>query len=172
MSPDAADRAANLAGAMALLLADRIRAAVEPVTHTSGASAAALTALAAGTGPTSVDGLAGSLRLSHSRAVRVVDGLEREGWAVRRPDPSDGRRALVGLTARGRRVAARVLAARAEALRDVLAGLDRAQLRALADVAATILGDAATGPSEARALCRLCDVEACGFARGDCPAVP
>jgi DNA-binding MarR family transcriptional regulator len=160
----------NVIGAAVLLLADRMRDAVEPVSGTSGASAAGLPALLAWADGAHIDALAAGLRLSHSRAVRVVDGLEREGLVVRRHDQADGRRALVHLTKRGRAAAKRVLAARAAALREVLDALSGQQRRALADAGAAILHDAAVTRAEARAICRLCDVVACGHDRGACPS--
>lgn len=160
----------NVIGAAALLVADRMRRAVEPLAGTSGASAAALTALLAWADGAHVDALAAGLRLSHSRAVRVVDALEREGLAVRGPDRDDGRRALVHLTKAGRVAAGRVLEARAAALSDVLASLNDDERRALAGAAEAILFEAADSRAEARAICRLCDAAACGHPAGDCPA--
>ena len=160
----------NVIGAAVLLVADRIRDAVEPVSGTSGASAAALTALLAWASGAHVDALAAGLRLSHSRAVRVVDALERDGLAVRSPDRTDARRALVRLTQRGRVTAERILAARAAALHEVLDALSDEQRDALADSGAAILRGAAVTRAEARAICRLCDVVACGHHDGACPS--
>jgi DNA-binding MarR family transcriptional regulator len=160
----------NVIGAAVLLVADRMRQAVEPVTGTTGASAAGLTALLAWADGAHIDALAAGLRLSHSRAVRVVDGLERDGLAVRTADRTDGRRALVRLTRTGRATAERVLDARSAALRDVLATLTEDQRRALADAAEAILHEGAVSRAEARAICRLCDARACGHLRGGCPA--
>lgn len=57
-----------------------------------------------------------------------VQRLEDQGWARRRPDPSDGRASLVELTAAGRRALARARAVRAAALEPVLARLSAADL--------------------------------------------
>ncbi len=57
--------------------------------------------------------LARRARLSKQTMTTMVRLLERDGLVVRRSDPSDGRAALVALTARGRRlepVAASILA--------------------------------------------------------------
>ena len=57
--------------------------------------------------------LARRARLSKQTMTTMVRLLERDGLVVRRSDPSDGRAALVSLTARGRRlepVAASILA--------------------------------------------------------------
>ncbi len=44
------------------------------------------------------------LRLKHNSVVELVDRSEREGLLRRGPDPQDGRRVCLGVTARGRRV--------------------------------------------------------------------
>lgn len=166
----AADHDLNVIGAAALLVTDRMRVAVEAVTGSSGASAAALTALLAWADGAHIDALAAGLRLSHSRTVRVVDGLERERHAVRRRDPIDGRRATVHLTARGRRTAERALTARADALSEALGSLSAADVRTVARIGSRVLEEGATSAAEARAQCRWCDVTACGFDQGRCPS--
>ena len=166
----AVDHDTNVIGAAALMLADRLRAAVEPVTGTRGASAAALTALLGWADGASIDALSAGLRLSHSRAVRVVDQLVREGHAVRRTSEADARVALVHLTGSGRAVAERVLAARAEVLAEALSDLGVRERRALARASESLLLEAAVSRAEARAICRYCDVEACGHHDGRCPS--
>jgi MarR family transcriptional repressor of emrRAB len=160
----------NVIGAAALLLSDRMRDAVEPVSGSSGASAAAVTALLAWADGAHIDALAAGLRLSHSRAVRVVDGLERDGLAVRRTDAADGRRALVRLTRKGRSTAQRILAARAEVLQEMLAPLTTTDRGRLAAAASSILREGAVSRAEARAICRFCDVDVCGHVTGECPS--
>ena len=73
---------------------------------------AALAALRMWAGGRPLDVLADGLRLSHSRAVRVIDRLEDEGLARREPDPDDGRAVRIVLTAAGRRAADAAEAAR------------------------------------------------------------
>jgi DNA-binding MarR family transcriptional regulator len=166
------DHEANVIGAAALLLADRMRAAVEASTDFRGETASALTALLAWGDGLPIEGLASGLHLSHSRTVRVVDALEARGDVVRRADPADRRRAVVTLTAQGRRAAQRVLKARAAALQDALSSLSGAEVRSLARAGATLLAEAATTRTEARHLCRWCDVAVCGFDDGRCPSIP
>ena len=108
----------NVVGALVVALGDRMTAAVEAATGASSSFPAALIALHEFAGGRRLDVLAGALRVSHSRAVRVVDRLEADGLAVRRADPADGRAVLVGLTAAGRAQARRALAARAAAVED------------------------------------------------------
>ena len=163
------DQDVNVIGAAALLLADRMRAAVEEATGFRGETASALTALHGWGDGFPIETLASGLRLSHSRTVRVVDALEARGDVVRREDPTDRRRAVVALTSRGRRAARRVLAARAEALDEALAPLSPVEVRGLARAGSALLAPAASTRTGARHACRWCDVVVCGFDDGRCP---
>lgn len=159
----------NVAGAAALTISDRLRGASEQAVGRSGALPAAVVSLHHYREGRPVEVLAGSLGVSHSRAVRVVDQLERAGLARRRPDPDDGRVASVALTPAGRRVAQRILTARAAALDGALAGLSAAERRTFASLAAKVLGDLVGDRADARRICRLCDSHACGHEAGRCP---
>ena len=53
-------------------------------------------------GPQSVSDLAAKERVRHQSMAQTVGDLESDGFVGRRPDPTDGRRALVALTAEGR----------------------------------------------------------------------
>lgn len=81
----------------------------------SVSTAHALCELATGP-PLNQRNLADRLGLSASTVSRLVDQLVEKGWADRRSDPdsTDSRVRLVALTTDGSRVAAQVLAARAE----------------------------------------------------------
>jgi DNA-binding MarR family transcriptional regulator len=151
---------------MGLLLADRLRDAAEDA-GAPGAIPAGLVTLTHHDG-TLIDELAGALRVSHSRAVRVVDALEAAGLAGRHPHPDDGRAVHVRLTTSGRRAAQRVLRARAGALEEALAGLARDERVELARIASKILAQAGTS-RRAFAICRLCNSRACGHLEGHCP---
>src|SRR5687768_12822486 len=122
---------ANRLGAAALTLSDRVREVTEAATGMSGGLPAALVSLSEWADGRSVEVLAEAMRVSHSRAVRVVDRLEATGLARREPDPSDGRRALVQLEPAGRDLADRALEARARVLRAAIAELDGGDLREL-----------------------------------------
>ena len=122
------DHDLNVVGALVVALGDRMRDATEDAAGMSGALPAALASLHEWAGGRTVDTLAGGLRLSHSRTVRVVDRLEADGLAARERDPADGRSVLVAAHARRRAAAgAAVLAARAAALDAALAGLARGE---------------------------------------------
>src|SRR5215207_4973404 len=163
------DHDLNVIGAFAVVLGDRIRDATEEASGMGGALPAALSALHEWAGGRPIETLAGGLRLSHSRTVRVVDRLAADGLALRARDPVDGRSVLVELTPAGHAAGARVLAARAVALEGALARLAPGDRRALAGLAEQLLGHATTGRRAAGAICRLCDSHACGHHEGRCP---
>lgn len=156
-------RDANLLGALALALTDRLTA-----TSPSASAAEALVTLydrGAG-GP--IDELARVCGLSHSGAVRLADRLEAAELLERRRG-ADQRSAALYLTPAGRRAARRVLAEREAAMQLALGLLTGDQQLALTQIAETILGGLGAEPDAERRLCRLCDLEACGRRRGDCP---
>src|SRR5918999_3639664 len=124
-------RVANRLGAVALTLSDGIREATEEATGTAGGIPAALVSLQEWADGSSVEVLAQAMRVSHSRAVRVVDRLEEAGLARRESDPSDGRRTRVWLEPAGRELAQRALDARARVLLLAVAELDAADVRDL-----------------------------------------
>ena len=160
---------ANRLGALALTLSDRVREATEAATGMAGGLPAVLVSLAEWADGESVDVLAEAMRVSHSRAVRVVDRLEAAGLARRESDPSDGRRALVWLEPAGRELAARALDARARVLRSAIAGLDAADVGDLERLLGALLGTTTDDVRAARGTCRLCDAHACGHYDGACP---
>src|SRR5215207_7333028 len=159
----------NRLGALALTLSDGVREATEAATGTAGGLPAALVSLREWADGQPVDVLAEAMRVSHSRAVRVVDRLEEAGLARREADPADGRRALVRLEPAGHALAARALEARAQVLVSAVAGLDAADRRDLERLLGALL-DVSTGDLRAaKETCRLCDAHACGHYDGTCP---
>jgi DNA-binding MarR family transcriptional regulator len=76
-------------------------------------------------GPIGIGALAAAEGVSAPTMTRLVDGLERDGYVRRFPDPDDARGVLVRPTARGRRLLtegrARRVRVLAEALRDMSA---------------------------------------------------
>jgi MarR family transcriptional regulator, negative regulator of the multidrug operon emrRAB len=163
-------REANLVGALALAIADRLAEAAEP--GLGGSAAQALATLHGEAAGASIDALARIVGLTHSGTVRLVDRLAGAGLVERRTG-ADARSTSLYLTPAGRRVARRTLARREAAIQSVLAGLSRADRSALARVSETVLADLATDLVTAadadRRICRLCDTEACGRRRGTCP---
>jgi MarR family transcriptional regulator, 2-MHQ and catechol-resistance regulon repressor len=59
-------------------------------------------------GPLSLGALAAELYLDKSTTSRVVDALERKGYARRDPDPDDARGVRVSATAEGRKLHGRI----------------------------------------------------------------
>ncbi|MEA2483816.1 MAG: hypothetical protein QOC55_1763 [Thermoleophilaceae bacterium] len=160
---------ANRLGAAALTLGDSIRDATEQATGMAGSPTSALVSLREWADGRSVDVLAEAMRVSHSRAVRVIDQLEAAGLARRESDPADGRRALVRLEPAGRELADRALEARARVLLSAVAGLDASEARDLERVLAALLEATTVDVRAARQTCRLCDAHACGHYEGTCP---
>ena len=160
---------ANRLGAIALTLSDDIREATESATGMAGGLPAALVSLHEWADGRSVDVLAEAMRVSHSRAVRVVDRLEEAGLARRASDPSDGRRARVWLEPPGRELAERALEARARVLHLAVARLDAADVGDLDRLLGSLLEATTVDVRAAMATCRLCDAHACGHFEGICP---
>ena len=155
-------RAANLVGAFALTLVDRLYEAAEQVVGGSTASAA-LTTLLTYRGifaVTSIERLRRILGLSHSATVRLVDRLAEVGYLERRSSP-DGREASLTLTPIGERTARRILRERQRLLDEVLSVLDASERQTLARAIEKLLAATTGGRWEARNICRLCDHELC-----------
>ena len=160
---------ANVVGALVLALGDRMRDATEEAAGLGGALPAALVCLHEWAGGRPIEALAATLRVTHSRAVRIVDRLEQAGLARRRTAQDDRRVVLVELSAAGHRVAARVLRARAGVIEACLADLSEPERRVLGELVGTMLGRTTTSRRDSWGICRMCDVHACGHHEGRCP---
>jgi DNA-binding MarR family transcriptional regulator len=161
-------QAANLLGALALALGDRLERAVTEAAGVAESGAVALSALLHFLDSPSVDLLARVLGLSSSGTVRLVDRLEEAGL-VQRTTTADGRVTSVALTATGRRRARAVTGARTELMEQALEALTPAERRQFGELAGTILAGLIRPPGASRWTCRLCDVVTCGRPDGDCP---
>lgn len=78
--------------------------------------------------------LAEKLRIAPRSATEVIDDLEVRGLAARRPDPSDRRATLVGLTPQGAATVREINEARAAEADRLFAGLDQADRADLARI--------------------------------------
>lgn len=78
--------------------------------------------------------LAELLHLHPSTLTGILDRLRRKGLVVRRPDPRDGRRALLGLTPKGRRLDVETEGTLESAVRKLLADLPESKVRDAAEV--------------------------------------
>jgi DNA-binding MarR family transcriptional regulator len=162
------DRAANVFGALSLVIADQAADAVAEAAGRSESAAAALSALLHFLDRPSVDRLRQVLGLTSSGTVRLLDRLEESGYVQRGPGP-DGRSASVTLTAPGRDAAVRVSDARAAVLERALAVLSPAEREAFERLAGKVLVGMMRGPGAVRWICRLCDTGVCRGTPGGCP---
>jgi MarR family transcriptional regulator, negative regulator of the multidrug operon emrRAB len=160
-------RAANLLGALALAVTDRLREATEQQQDGLAASGpAALVTLAHYPGQ-SILALGRTLGLTHSGAVRLTDRLEAAGL-LRRAGSGQGRTLALYLTEAGGRAAQRVLARRQESIDQLVQALTADDAAALERLAAKLLAGMTTDRSSAHRLCRLCDEPLCAADTG-CP---
>lgn len=81
-------------------------------------------------GPT-LNELAAHLYLDKSTTSRVVDGLERKGYALRAPHPEDGRAVCLRATPDGERLLASIRRSILDEEKDLISNLEPAVRRAL-----------------------------------------
>jgi DNA-binding MarR family transcriptional regulator len=165
------DHTANVLGALALRLHDRMSAAVSETAGAPESGATVLSWLANFIEQPHMGLLHQMLGLTPSGAVRLIDRLEADGQ-VRRGPGDDGRSTSVRLTPGGRRVARRVAAARLRVLSDALSVLSDAERETLDELVSRVLVGLARDTTGRRFMCRLCDATACGHAGGACPVAP
>jgi DNA-binding MarR family transcriptional regulator len=163
-----ARQAANLLGALALVLSDRLEGALTEADRLAENDAVALSALHHFLESPSVDLLAQVLGLSSSGTVRLVDRLEEAGL-VRRETGADGRVTSVALTTAGRRRAQAVTRARMDLMEQALGPLTPSERRQFSELAGKILAHLIRPPGATRWMCRLCDLVECGRPNGRCP---
>jgi DNA-binding MarR family transcriptional regulator len=155
-------RTANLLGALAIALTDRVEAAVRDVGGLSARDAAALISLRNYAEREPLGVLERALGLSQPGAVRLADRLAERGLVQRRRDGPDRREVRLSLTSEGRAAADAALRERAGALEALLGRLGHARRRAVEPVLEELLAAATASRADARATCRLCDAVACG----------
>lgn len=83
-------------------------------------------------GPMRIGALADAEQVEPPTMTRLVDGMERDGYVTRRPDPEDRRAVVVGATAKGTRALRKGRAQRVAALAADIGTLSPAQLGDLA----------------------------------------
>ncbi len=152
----------NVLGATVDVLARELEAATSASAAGPGGRAAAVTALAAFASGSPIDRLAWSLGLSHSRVVRVIDRLERDGYVERARGTADRRAVHVTLTESGWALARRITTTRLSLLRDEVEALDEDDRAALDRICAVILARRIDSARAAERTCRLCEPGACG----------
>lgn len=160
-------RAANLLGALALAVSDRLREAAEdPRDGLAASEPAALVTLAHYPGQ-SVLSLGRTLGLTHSGAVRLADRMQA-GGLVRRAGTGQGRLLALHLTEHGQQMTRRVLDRRQAAAEQLASALNPAETTALEQLAGRLLAAITTDQASARRVCRLCDEPLCASVPG-CP---
>jgi DNA-binding MarR family transcriptional regulator len=159
---------ANVLGAVALAVAGQI-----PVATAAGgrsdSAAAALSALYHVLDHPTVDQLCQVLGLTHSGGVRLVDRLADAGLVERGPG-ADRRSRSVRLTAAGRRAAHRMSGQRIAYLTSLLAGLSPAETGTLHHLLGRVMAQVVQHKQGGAWICRMCHLQACGRAAGNCPA--
>lgn len=152
---------ANKLGALGAMIRDRTDTALEGL---SPSAAALLSMLHFKPGLTTTE-LSAVVGISQPTAVRLIDGLERQGLIAR--GTQQGRITPLSLTPAGHAQVERLQSLRLSALDGLLAVLapdERLQFAALLDL---ILAGATTSRAFARTTCRLCEHDLCG--PGLCP---
>ncbi|KVR07190.1 hypothetical protein WK09_25720 [Burkholderia ubonensis] len=147
-------------GALALALADRIAACAEAASNLHGNAASALVVVANHPGEP-IDAIRRTLELTHSGAVRLIDGLEVAGLVERRRSGRDARAIALWVTPSGERTASQIIAARAEVLEPVLAGTSEADRKTMAVFLETVLARLTDSQDRARSICRFCAEGTC-----------
>ena len=82
-------------------------------------------------GPLGIGALAAAEGVAAPTMTRLVDGLERDGYVRRRPDPNDARGVIVEATATGKRTLSR---GRQQRVRTLAAGLRSLSTEELAEI--------------------------------------
>ena len=162
------DRAANVLGALSLVIADQATDAIAAAAGRSESAAAALSALLFFLDRPTVDRLRQVLGLTSSGTVRLIDRLAESGYALRESG-SDGRSTSVVLTEAGEAAARRVAEARAQVLRGAMAALSEAERAVFEELISKMLVGMMRGPGATRWICRLCDIEVCRGNPVGCP---
>ncbi len=152
---------ANKLGALGAIIFDRTEIALEGLSP----SAAALLSMLHFKSDLTTTELADVVGVSQPTAVRLVDGLERQGLLIRRKP--EGRVTPLSLTEAGRAQATRMQERRLAALDGLLLALAPDERKRFEIALDRILAGATTSRANARTTCRLCEHDLCGPER--CP---
>jgi MarR family transcriptional regulator, negative regulator of the multidrug operon emrRAB len=152
-------RTANLVGALAGAIGDRLQQRQKAHPNETDSSLVALNLLSGFEGCSNVE-LSQAMKLSHPATVRLLDKLEAAGWVERGPG-EDRRSVSLSLTTAGRKRVRQIARERGIALAKIVDRLSEQQRRNLDDIAQTLLRSMTTSELEAAYICRLCDDGAC-----------
>ncbi|WP_019954722.1 MarR family winged helix-turn-helix transcriptional regulator [Yoonia vestfoldensis] len=159
------DRLANLLNAAATAITDAQAASIAIEAGLNHSTTATILTLGQHPG-LSLSQLSGIVGLSHSAAVRLVDGLTAKGLAMR-GDGQDRREVAVSLTVAGRALYTRLRQVQGNTLMPLLEQIAPADRASLERALSRILGALTQGRESADHICRYCDENAC--AQKDCP---
>jgi MarR family transcriptional regulator, negative regulator of the multidrug operon emrRAB len=157
------DHTANLLGAVALAVADRIEAAARSILNHAGETPAAVVVIGYGLGPSN-EKLRRILGLSHPGSVRLIDRLVADGLVERRQG-QDKRAIALHLTRKGTRLREELLQGRLAAIRPLLIPMTKQEQDSLAVLLHKLLASMDTTDAQRCNICRLCDDRVCI----DCP---
>ena len=153
------ERTANLLGAFALLVHGQVERALQD--HLGKGRSAAAAVLTIGTRPRgSIEALSRILGLTHSAAVRLVEGLVRERMVIKLPGPDRRSSALV-LGPQGESCCASLLKRRRGVLEQFLKRLPPQACQAVGQALGQMLEHSADSRQEAQHICRLCEHSVC-----------
>jgi DNA-binding MarR family transcriptional regulator len=152
-------RTANLLGALASEVADRLERGIKLHPNQTDSVAAALNVIVLYEG-CSNSHLSRALKLSHPATVRLIDKLELEG-AVERRDTKDKRAVALFLTKKGKTRAKNLLLSRCEALRGMISPLTIREQNQLTQLLEKLLHPLVQSDQDGDYICRLCDTIAC-----------
>ena len=152
-------RTANLLGALALALTDRMTEEAETRAKHGAAAPAALVSVGVDPG-VSVGALAHIIGLTHSATVRLVDRLADDDLMERRAC-TDRRRVGLHLTRHGAARRRTILSGRERVLTEALAALPEDGQAVLTPLIETLLGVMTGNRPQADHMCRMCDEDAC-----------
>lgn len=152
-------RTANLLGALAGEVSDRLQRLTMSHPNQTDSVSAALNTIALYEGCSNSQ-LSRTLRLSHPATVRLVDKLEADG-AVERRGAEDKRAVALYLTRKGRTRAKDVLVTRCEALGDIVGRLTVREQDQLSHLLEKMLRPLVRTEQDGDYICRLCDSVAC-----------
>lgn len=151
---------ANILGALALLIQDRVESLWQSALDLSPMAAAALVQIDNEPG-SSIEGVAGRIGLTHSATVRVIDKLAERGLVEKDRARQDARAQSLKLGKAGKRTVQELHAARNRVTDDLLSGLGAHQRQALEGAISTILHRTVEPGREADVTCRVCDDRRC-----------
>lgn len=160
VSRDECRHTANILGALAVLIQDRVESAWQSHLDLSPMAAAALVQIDNEPG-SSIENVAGRIGLTHSATVRVIDKLAERGLVEKDRARKDARAQSLKLSKAGKRVVQELHGARNQVTDDLLTDLSATQREALERAVSTILHRTVEPGREADVTCRVCDDRRC-----------